>query len=241
MSTLSSSSRGSSNSGSGSVSDPAKIGNPGSVSAVVLGRSSLHGLGAFASRPLERGDVVEVCPCLWVARAALVDSDPSQPSAAVVPLPSDSCGPCAGTTAAASGAQRCVHLLDYLFHPGKGRGAAAAKGGGDDERPAFLLLPLGCGLAYNHGEGRSANVSFEVRPIVPEIVFRATQAVRAGDELLIDYGAEWWSHRGWQPLQGDSLAALRQRLGMAGRIGAGAGAAGRPGRGRGRSREGGRT
>jgi len=51
-----------------------------------------------------------------------------------------------------------------------------------------------------------------------EIVFRATRDVAAGQELLIDYGEDWWRDRGWWPLSVGSsgsagLAAMRRRLG----------------------------
>eukprot|EP00928_Gymnodinium_smaydae_P078311 TRINITY_DN6215_c0_g1_i2.p1 TRINITY_DN6215_c0_g1~~TRINITY_DN6215_c0_g1_i2.p1 ORF type:complete len:137 (-),score=32.41 TRINITY_DN6215_c0_g1_i2:20-430(-) len=51
-------------------------------------------------------------------------------------------------------------------------------------------------------------------------VFRAARALAAGEELLIDYGEQWWRDRGWSPLSpssaaSTSLQALRRRMAAA--------------------------
>ena len=62
----------------------------------------------------------------------------------------------------------------------------------DDE----VLLLLGFGMLYNH----SAEPNLEYFQDDPDtITFVAARAVRAGEELTIDYGEEWWSLRGLVP------------------------------------------
>ncbi|CAE7824813.1 PNKP [Symbiodinium sp. CCMP2592] len=70
-----------------------------------------------------------------------------------------------------------IELLDYLF--------AADKG----ER-GRLLLPLGFGLAYNHGVEGECNASYHVKLDVgqPRLIFRALRDIVFDEEVLIDYG-----------------------------------------------------
>ncbi|CAJ1436858.1 unnamed protein product [Effrenium voratum] len=93
-----------------------------------------------------------------------------------------------------------VDLLDYLFEAGKGLAD-------DKDR---LLLPLGFGLAYNHGN--DANATYQARiDEMPTLIFRAARDLLADEEVLIDYGEEWWRNRRWQPLSKDSALVLRPR------------------------------
>lgn len=73
-------------------------------------------------------------------------------------------------------------LGDYVFRSGTNE--------------ANVILVLGYGMLYNH--------SFEPNAEYVEdeegwIAFVATRPVEAGDELTIDYGAEWWDTRGLTP------------------------------------------
>jgi hypothetical protein len=59
-----------------------------------------------------------------------------------------------------------------------------------------VLLLLGFGMLYNHSaEPNLDYVQYEPRVIT----FVAARDVRAGEELTIDYGADWWDGRGLRP------------------------------------------
>mmetsp|Transcript_14797 Transcript_14797/g.40595 ORF Transcript_14797/g.40595 Transcript_14797/m.40595 type:complete len:248 (-) Transcript_14797:82-825(-) len=197
------------------------------IQKAVLRRSPLHGLGVFACRLLKKGEVVERSPCLEVARSCLLPA--AAPLAAGLSL--SRLGSSKAAIAAAmpeirgqpSGEGPGVNLLDYLFYataaPSRSTTSRDTAASSPDET---LLLPLGCGLAYNHGGLEGSNVDYEVCHggvgTAFEIVFRATHDVAAGQELLIDYGEDWWRDRGWWPLSAGSsgsagLAAMRRRLG----------------------------
>jgi SET domain-containing protein len=59
-----------------------------------------------------------------------------------------------------------------------------------------VLVVLGYGMLYNHSE--TPNVEY-VQEKPSAIEFLALRAIRPGDELTIDYGAEWWETRGLKP------------------------------------------
>ena len=59
-----------------------------------------------------------------------------------------------------------------------------------------VLLVLGYGMLYNHSE--NPNVEY-VQEDPGTIEFLALRAVKPGDELMIDYGEEWWETRGLKP------------------------------------------
>jgi hypothetical protein len=60
-----------------------------------------------------------------------------------------------------------------------------------------VVLVLGHGMLYNHSH--EPNVEYvEGEPDTFE--FRALRAIRAGEELTIDYGEEWWETRGEEPV-----------------------------------------
>jgi uncharacterized protein len=72
-------------------------------------------------------------------------------------------------------------LGDYVF-----------KSGSEDE----VLMLFGFGMLYNH----SSRPNLEYFQDDPDtITFVATRAIKAGDELTIDYGSEWWELRGLEP------------------------------------------
>jgi hypothetical protein len=59
-----------------------------------------------------------------------------------------------------------------------------------------VLLVLGYGMLYNH----SADPNLEYLQDEPSrISFLTVRTVRPGEELTIDYGAEWWDTRGLEP------------------------------------------
>ena len=59
-----------------------------------------------------------------------------------------------------------------------------------------VVLLLGFGMLYNH----SASPNLEYFQDEPDaITFVATRAIKRGEELTIDYGAEWWDQRGIEP------------------------------------------
>lgn len=59
-----------------------------------------------------------------------------------------------------------------------------------------VILMLGYGMLYNHSSKPNAEY---VEDEEGWIAFVATRPVEAGDELTIDYGAEWWDTRGLTP------------------------------------------
>ncbi|CAE7441678.1 PNKP [Symbiodinium natans] len=120
-------------------------------SGLTLKKSSLHGTGVFTTRAFVAREVLEVCPCLLVAKPSV---------SAFQPRAADD-----------------IELLDYLF---------ADRGG--HER---LLLPMGFGLAYNHGVDDDCNASYRVKlDDKPYILFRALRDMAEDEEVLIDYGEE---------------------------------------------------
>jgi SET domain-containing protein len=59
-----------------------------------------------------------------------------------------------------------------------------------------VVLVLGFGMLYNHAA--RPNVEYvQDEPSMME--FLALRAIATGDELTIDYGAEWWETRGLRP------------------------------------------
>ena len=73
-------------------------------------------------------------------------------------------------------------LADYVFDSARSRRA--------------VVLVLGYGMLYNH----SADPNVEYTQDEPTTIdFRARRAVKAGEELTISYGGEWWDTRGLEP------------------------------------------
>jgi uncharacterized protein len=73
-------------------------------------------------------------------------------------------------------------LLDYVFDSGYD--------------PHAVVLPLGYGMLYNHAS--PANIEY-VEHDEDAIAYVAVRDIRAGEELTIDYGGEWWETRGQEP------------------------------------------
>jgi len=73
-------------------------------------------------------------------------------------------------------------LGDYVF----------GSNNGDHE----VLLLLGYGMLYNHSDNPNCEYIQE-EPRV--ITFVTTRPVKAGEELTIDYGEEWWATRNRTP------------------------------------------
>mmetsp|Transcript_14487 Transcript_14487/g.26666 ORF Transcript_14487/g.26666 Transcript_14487/m.26666 type:complete len:198 (-) Transcript_14487:165-758(-) len=157
---------------------------------LALRASPVHGLGVFAMRHFHADEVLEVCPCLKIDKATLPTTDAAQLKQGI------------GTY---------VDLRDYLFLM-----PALLKAGMLSSRTSeTLLLPLGYGMAYNHGEDGDANASFGVsvgKQEMLSLVFKATRSIAAGEELLVDYGQDWWHDRGLQPVSSRSTAFLRRRM-----------------------------
>ncbi|CAK9078348.1 unnamed protein product [Durusdinium trenchii] len=107
-----------------------------------------------------------------------------------------------GETVSPSGTPSTVELLDYLYAPGR-RGA---------ETQDRLLLPLGFGLSYNHGENCNATYKVYLED-PPLLVFRALRDLAVGEEVLIDYGEDWWRNRGWRPLSPGFAVFRRSSVG----------------------------
>ena len=61
--------------------------------------------------------------------------------------------------------------------------------GGPCEHSAYIVM--GNAMLYNH----SATPNMEYEAVGPEILFTATRGVVQGEELTLDYGAEWWADR----------------------------------------------
>jgi hypothetical protein len=68
---------------------------------------------------------------------------------------------------------------------------------GSNESEDEVILPLGYGMLYNH----SADPNCEYIQEAPRVIAYVTlRDVKAGEELFIDYGEEWWETRGREPL-----------------------------------------
>jgi hypothetical protein len=67
---------------------------------------------------------------------------------------------------------------------------------GSNEGEEEVLLLLGYGMLYNHSDEPNC-VYVQEEPRV--ITFVTIRPVKAGDELTIDYGEEWWSTRNREP------------------------------------------
>lgn len=59
-----------------------------------------------------------------------------------------------------------------------------------------VVLGLGYAMLYNHSS--DPNVVYD--QVDGTLEFSTTRRVEPGEELTIDYGAEWWSDRGQEPL-----------------------------------------
>jgi hypothetical protein len=59
-----------------------------------------------------------------------------------------------------------------------------------------VVLVLGYGMLYNHSA--DANLEY-VQEDASTVDFHATRVVEPGEELTIDYQAEWWSSRAREP------------------------------------------
>ena len=55
------------------------------------------------------------------------------------------------------------------------------------------ILVLGFGSIYNHSA--SPNADYEKENNYPYFVFRAIRDIKKNEEILIDYGSEWFNHR----------------------------------------------
>ena len=75
--------------------------------------------------------------------------------------------------------QEANRLNDYLFN------SPGAEGD--------YLLMMGHGMLYNHSE--KANASWEIDDDNRFVRFYATKDVAAGDEILHDYGSQYWDTR----------------------------------------------
>ena len=78
-------------------------------------------------------------------------------------------------------AESAGKLADYVF-------------GTEDEK--VVLLILGFGMLYNHAA--EANVEY-VQDAPDTISYVTLRDVKAGEELTISYGDEWWEGRGIVP------------------------------------------
>lgn len=66
----------------------------------------------------------------------------------------------------------------------------------DTDQNAFAL---GYGSLYNHSE-HNPNAEYYTDKQRHLIVFRATQPIKAGDEIYVNYGKTWFSDRGLRPV-----------------------------------------
>lgn len=76
--------------------------------------------------------------------------------------------------------QESNRLNDYLFN------SPGAEGD--------YLVMMGHGMLYNHSED-GANASWEIDDDNRFVRFYATQDIKAGQEILHDYGSEYWDTR----------------------------------------------
>lgn len=86
------------------------------------------------------------------------------------------------------GATQAPPLSDYVFRLSDEEGSALF-----DQR----ALVLGWGSLYNHAD--EPNVEYAM--ILEQQLFEFTtrRAVRAGEQLLVSYGAVWWNDRDLRP------------------------------------------
>lgn len=155
---------------------------------VQVAASPLHGVGVFARRCFAKDEVVEVAPCVVVE-----DNE----------VPSYS-----------GGFEGFSHgFADYTYevHP-----RCKAR-----RRKAMCGLALGCGSIYNHScdpnvEHRwalgSAHRRIGCHPLALSYAYVALRDIAFGEELLQDYGAEYWESRGGDPSGWPSVASARGAL-----------------------------
>ena len=67
---------------------------------------------------------------------------------------------------------------------------------GSPESEDYVVLTLGYGMLYNHSY--EANCEY-IQDGPRVITFVTLRDVKAGEELTIDYGEEWWSTRNLEP------------------------------------------
>ena len=114
---------------------------------VIVGNSSVHGQGVFATRTISKGEVIERCPYI------VIDDDDLQ---------------------------EINRLNDYLFTS-------------PDNKNDYLCV-LGCGMIYNHGA--PANAEWQIDDDDNRFIrFTAKSLIKSGDEILHDYGNEYWDSR----------------------------------------------
>ena len=86
------------------------------------------------------------------------------------------------------------HTLELPSDQVTGRLGDYVFGSSEDESEVILLL--GYGMLYNHSY--KANLEY-IQEGPRLITFVTLRAVKAGEELTIDYGEEWWSTRNLEP------------------------------------------
>ncbi len=89
--------------------------------------------------------------------------------------------------------QNCLGIIeDYVY-------GLESEQNGSGETEACYSLPLGCGSIYNHAENHNIEYWHDTERDL--IVFHTIKDIRAGDQLFVDYGREWWETREFTPDQ----------------------------------------
>lgn len=65
------------------------------------------------------------------------------------------------------------------------------------EKPSASALPLGYGSIYNHS--KEHNATWHVDYDCKIIRFKALRNIKEGEEITVNYGAEWFNERGLKP------------------------------------------
>jgi SET domain-containing protein len=70
----------------------------------------------------------------------------------------------------------------------------------EDDAAEYCSLPLGWGSIYNHSD--DPNTGYRHDADRDLIVFHTVKRVKAGEQLFVNYGKEWWETRGLTPSDG---------------------------------------
>lgn len=154
-----------------------------SAGAVHMRESKVHGLGVFALRDFELGDIVELCPVIVYDMPAIEANAFND-----FRMTFD-------TGISGDAFYRNSVGTSYID-----ASAVSWPPIGDDRPPRVVTLALGAGPIYNHAaRPEDHNLSFCLHPGIGVISMQATKSIKEGDELFIDYGTSYWQGRNIQP------------------------------------------
>lgn len=71
-------------------------------------------------------------------------------------------------------------------------------------------LPLGYGALYNHSDEPNAEYAFNEENSL--LVFTALRPIKAGEEIFITYGSNWFASRHAKPLQSSLMWSVKRMI-----------------------------